>query len=97
MSINKEEELSNWQNELTKQKEDILRRKTIIENKLEKYNLRLDILKSAKIDKNSDLFNQVQNQVDQFEKELNEFNEQNAQKLMEMETIIQRIEIQMTK
>ncbi|MCD8511790.1 MAG: hypothetical protein LRY73_19340 [Bacillus sp. (in: Bacteria)] len=91
MDINKKEELEKWQTELESKRDDILRRKHMIKERIAKLQLRLEIANSLRKDKKDIITEQLTDKMYKYEKELADFNGLHDPQLTEIDSLLEEV------
>ncbi|MDG5786689.1 hypothetical protein QA612_04235 [Evansella sp. AB-P1] len=92
MKIDENEELLAWKEELESRKDEILKRREIIETKLNKYRIRLNMASTIKEQNKGIIMDKLKETTNHYRRELEEFTLANEDELQEIESIIEKID-----
>ncbi|MFA9558908.1 hypothetical protein ACERII_16480 [Evansella sp. AB-rgal1] len=97
METSRNEELTQWKQELQSRKDEIIKRKHIIETKLDKYKTRLRIASSIEESNKGAIVDSLESQVTQFRRELEEFSIANEPEIRELDSILKSVERELAR
>lgn len=84
--------LQSWKVELETKRDELLKKKSIIENRLTKYQVRYEVAKTIADQNKAAITKELETKVKKFQKELDDFISSNEKELTEIEAIIEKIE-----
>lgn len=91
MELDKKTELQKWQKELECKRDDILRKRQMIKEKIDKVNLKLEIANTLRADEKNIVTEQLSEQLYKYERELADYNETNDPQVRELNALIMEV------